>query len=60
MGFNECHCEEFVGGCAKHRDEDSVYEQFVDLMCDTFDADEMAYAHVVQQQIIHDEQDGHA
>lgn len=57
---NQCYCEEFVGGCAKHRDDDSVYEEFVVLMCTTFDVDEMAYQHVVQQQAIYDEEDGHS
>ena len=57
---NKCHCNEFVGGCAIHRDEETVFEQFTDIMFNLFDQDEMAYAHVEQQQAIYDEMDGNS
>lgn len=37
--------------------EDQVYEEFIAIMFDNFDSDELAYAHVVQQQAIWDERD---
>ncbi len=57
---NNCACEDF-GGCAKTScNDEQIFEMFTEIMFETFDRDEMAYQHVIQQQAIWDEADGHA
>ena len=41
-------------------EDDKIYSAFINIMFAEFDADEMAYAHVVQAEAIKAEENGHA